>query len=934
MNSPTYEELLAQMVEERETTIEFMRLINQSATTACLLESSAAFFQRRSGYRSVRISLAGDAITADAKAAQPEATASSAAIPLTVGTEVLGYLHLAEPRSQACAQARLALCERLAGQFAVALARTRAEESLRASEANLRGILNASKESVWFFDSEGRILLANQTALDRLNRSASEVLGRDFAEFVSEDLVALRRQQLRKVIESGQPAEHEDRRNGIDFLHRFYPVFDADGRVTHVATFSQDVTRRKQVEAALQAFYDSSPVMMGICELDGDAIVAVYGNAAVAAFLARPPGAAVEATGPELASPAVMDRTWLEYYRRAQQGRGPVRFEAQHATANGPAWLSVTVSFIGAASSGRPRFSFVAEDITERKHSQERVATLARLYEVLSRVNEAIVRIRDEQSLYQQICMIIAEVGVFPLVWIGLVDDAAGAVVPVASAGPGSSYLETLRVELDGELGKGPTGTAVRENRAVVNHDFATNPLATPWRSAALAHGIRASAAFPLRRDGHVIGAIALYANAAGAFDQEHVGLFEALCADLSYALGALAQERLRTQAERALWESERNLREVDQHKNEFLAVLSHELRNPLAPIVNSLYILDHAPPVGEQSTRARAIIGRQVAQLSSLVNDLLDVTRIARNKAQLQKERVELNEIVRRAVEDHRGLFERARITLDLTPAPRPVFLLADRTRVAQVAGNLLQNAAKFTNPGGATRVSVDTDGDDAVLRVRDDGAGMAQETLDRLFQPFIQADQTLDRSKGGLGLGLALVKGLVELHGGSVAAHSEGLGKGSELVVRLPVDAAAPPDCEQTVAPVAHSRRRVLIIEDNSDAADSLQDALLLGGHEVEVAPDGRAGIDKARAFRPDVIFCDIGLPGMDGFAVARTLRADLLLKGTFLVALSGYALPEDLQRSAEAGFDRHLAKPPRLELLEQLLAESPKRSSSGSG
>jgi two-component system CheB/CheR fusion protein len=307
------------------------------------------------------------------------------------------------------------------------------------------------------------------------------------------------------------------------------------------------------------------------------------------------------------------------------------------------------------------------------------------------------------------------------------------------------------------------------------------------------------------------------------------------------------------------------------------------------------------------------------------LVNDLLDVTRITRNKAQLQKERVELNDIVRRAVDDHRSLFERAGIALDLAPSPRPVFLLGDRTRIAQVVGNLLHNAAKFTSKGGSAQVSVATDGSDAVLRVSDDGAGMDSETLDRLFQPFIQADKTLDRSKGGLGLGLALVKGLVELHGGSVAAHSGGLGKGSELVVRLPLDRGAALDHDVKVPPIARARRRILIIEDNVDAAESLQEALLLDEHDVSVAPDGPTGIARARAFRPDVILCDIGLPGMDGFAVARALRADPLFERTFLVALSGYALPEDLQRAAEAGFDRHLAKPPRLEILERLLAET---------
>jgi CheY-like chemotaxis protein/two-component sensor histidine kinase len=362
-------------------------------------------------------------------------------------------------------------------------------------------------------------------------------------------------------------------------------------------------------------------------------------------------------------------------------------------------------------------------------------------------------------------------------------------------------------------------------------------------------------------------------------------------------------------------------LAETDRRKNEFLAVLSHELRNPLAPIANSLYVLDHAPPGGAQAECAKQVIGRQATQLSHLVNDLLDVTRITRNKVQLLKERLELNEFVRRSVEDNRSLFERAGVRLELLPAPRPLPIHADSTRMAQVVGNILQNSAKFTSKGGQTRVSVAVEGGEAVVRVADDGVGMSRETLDRLFQPFSQAEQTLGRSKGGLGLGLALVKGLVELHGGSVTALSEGLGNGAEFTVRLPLDTGAALEVSAP-AHVARARRHVLIIEDNADAADSLSEALELGDHEVAVAYNGPEGIAKAREFHPDVVLCDIGLPGMDGYDVARAFRADEQLKGTFLVALSGYALPEDLQRAADAGFQRHLAKPPSIQKLEELL------------
>ena len=234
-------------------------------------------------------------------------------------------------------------------------------------------------------------------------------------------------------------------------------------------------------------------------------------------------------------------------------------------------------------------------------------------------------------------------------------------------------------------------------------------------------------------------------------------------------------------------------LLEADRRKNEFLAVLSHELRNPLAPIKNSLYILDRAAPGGEQARRALGVIDRQATQLSNLVNDLLDVTRITRNKIRLQKQGLDLNQLVHRAVEDSRSFFERNEVQLSCELGAIPVLINADATRVAQIVGNLLQNAGKFTSRGGHAHVSIAAEAGEAVIRVVDNGVGMAPDTVARLFQPFMQADHSLDRSKGGLGLGLALVKGLVELHGGSIHAQSDGLGKGAAFVVRLPLDTGA---------------------------------------------------------------------------------------------------------------------------------------------
>lgn len=375
---------------------------------------------------------------------------------------------------------------------------------------------------------------------------------------------------------------------------------------------------------------------------------------------------------------------------------------------------------------------------------------------------------------------------------------------------------------------------------------------------------------------------------------------------------------------------SEEALRAADRNKNDFLAVLSHELRNPLAPIRNSIYILERAAPGSEQAKRALVVIGRQVSQLAQLVDDLLDVTRISRGKIELRRTGLDLGPLVRDVAEDQRSLFTESGIHLSFEVPAEPVRIEGDSTRLAQVVGNILQNAAKFTPPEGRVTVTLEAVDGKARIRVRDSGAGMEPDTLGRLFQPFMQADVDLARTRGGLGLGLALSKALVQMHGGTIAATSGGRGNGSEFVIELPTGAGVAPTAEPAAPPQA-ARRRVLVIEDNEDAAASLQEALEIVGHEVEVAHEGATGIDRARARRPDVLLCDIGLPDMDGHEVAKVFRSDPDLRSVFLVAVTGYALPEDRKRATDAGFDEHLSKPMSLRGLEELLSHVPARDHS---
>ena len=379
-----------------------------------------------------------------------------------------------------------------------------------------------------------------------------------------------------------------------------------------------------------------------------------------------------------------------------------------------------------------------------------------------------------------------------------------------------------------------------------------------------------------------------------------------------------------------ALREANLQLAESDRRKNEFIGLLSHELRNPLTPIRNSIYILEKATPGGPQARRALAVIDRQVGHLTQLVDDLLDVTRISRGKIRLQRARLDLVEIVRRSVEDHRAFLEHHEVVLELPNDP--ISVDGDPTRLGQVIGNLLINAAKFTPEKGKIVVGLARTLDSAVLEVADTGLGIDADTLKRLFQPFAQAERSLSQSRGGMGLGLALVKGLVELHGGAVSAHSDGPGQGARFAVKLPLDGKGDDARSGQNANGAHSgKRKVLVIEDNADAAIHLRKALEHWDHSVEVASSGPEGLEKARQFDPDFVLCALGLPGMDGYDVARAFRADEQLKDVHLVATSD-GVPPDMERAAEAGFERHLGNPSSAEAIDEILRAMSRPQSGG--
>jgi signal transduction histidine kinase/ActR/RegA family two-component response regulator len=417
------------------------------------------------------------------------------------------------------------------------------------------------------------------------------------------------------------------------------------------------------------------------------------------------------------------------------------------------------------------------------------------------------------------------------------------------------------------------------------------------------------------------------------------IGLFldDAIAASVSaYSrfLEGAAREQERQEAEReAVREAAHTgeqmelLKETSRRKDEFLAVLGHELRNPLAPLGNALQILHMRGADPPTVAWAQEIVKRQVSHLTRLVDDLLDISRIGRGKILLRQEHLQLDQLVATIFEDYRQAGERAGITVKLEVSPTPLWVVGDRVRLTQVTSNLLDNAIKFTDPGGSVSVQLlrSEDNRAAILTVRDTGIGIEPELLTRVFELYSQGDQSMQRSRSGLGLGLALVKGLVELHHGSVRAASAGTGCGAEFRVSLPLapDSASSEDETGPSRPVVEPLR-ILVIEDNRDAAETLRVLLELHNHQVVVAHSGPAGLESARQFRPQTVLCDLGLPGMDGLAVARALRASPGIGSPFLVALTGYGSEDDQKRCHEAGFDAHLVKPVEVEELQKLLID----------
>src|SRR6202167_379316 len=557
--------------------------------------------------------------------------------------------------------------------------------------------------------------------------------------------------------------------------------------------------------------------------------------------------------------------------------------------------ISLTVSPILDARGVVIGASKTARDITERKRSelllQEGQRYMSMEAEALTRLNERGSRLWRASSLQGGLDEMLAAVMELLGADMGNVQLRKGGVLKIeAYTGFGPELLELFQevsVANDSACAR-----SLKSGERVIIEDVTTDPRVEPLRAAARAAGFRAVISTPLvGGDGTLLGVLSIHFKSArrpSEQDLRRLDLYSRQSSDFIQ----------RFNMEQALRQSEEALREADQRKNEFLALLAHELRNPLAPIRYAVALGKRLGRTPEQQQRADEIIERQVEHMSRLLDDLLDVSRITRGAIELKKSRVELTSVVASAIEAVRPLLDTKRHSLTLDLPKEPLRLETDPVRLAQILSNLLINAAKYTDPNGQIELRARREGTQIVIGVRDNGIGISAEMMPRLFTLFSQAHPALDRSEGGLGIGLALVRGLVGLHGGKVEAHSEGSNRGSEFIVRLPIGAELPaadakPQEDRCASGAA---LKLLLADDNRDAAETCAMLLESEGHRVYQAHDGQQALELAERYRPDALLLDIGMPDMNGYQLAQQIRSAEWGKQMLLIAVTGWGQAND--------------------------------------
>jgi PAS domain S-box-containing protein len=723
-----------------------------------------------------------------------------------------------------------------------------------------------------------------------------------------------------------------ERTDGTRFtaLAHANPIRDKSGQIVAAINLLVDISDRKKAEEAqafLAAIVGSSEDAIISKSLDGRI---VSWNASAERIFGYTAEEAIGSPITLIIPPERRDEE-LAILARLKRGERIEHYETVRVSKSGRRLnISLTISPVCDAHGNIIGASKVARDITAQKQSQDSLVTLR---------DELAAQLADLRRLHEMSVRLSTTLELQPILEETLRTAAAleGADMGLVSLMTAEQSGLTVRTSLGFKPeflamadrlapGRGACGTCFLERRRVVVEDVEMDPIFEPdLLEAARQAGFRGIHSTPLiTRSGKIVGVLSTHFRRPHRPSDREKHLID-LCA--RQAVDFIENARLYDE-----------LRESDRRKDEFLATLAHELRNPLAPISNSLEILRLSDDLSPGAEHVRDIMERQVNHMIRLVDDLLEVSRITRGKIELKKERVELVTIIRSAVETSRPLIETARHQLAISISPEPMTLEADPVRLAQVIANLLNNAAKYTNPEGQIWLGARRDRNDVIVSVRDNGLGIPAEMLPRIFDMFSQVDRTLKRSQGGLGIGLTLARNLVQMHGGQIEVQSGGIGLGSEFLVRLPLAhdigraSAQSLPARGGTAPIELPARRVLIVDDARDSAYVLSKLLGKMGQQVEVAQDALSALEAVRATPPDVVISDIAMPNVDGYELARLLRQEPGLEGTVLIALTGYGQDSDRQAAIDAGFDHHLVKPVGIEALEELLGSLPAKGQAG--
>ena len=822
-------------------------------------------------------------------------------------------------------------------------ARKRAEDEVGrlAAEADRRrrlfdSALSNTADLIYTFDLDGRFTYANPALLALLGRGAAEVVGRNFFDLgYPPDLAARLQRQIRQVIGTRRPVRDDTPYTGTagerEYEYILAPVAGADGAVEAVVGSTRDITDRKAGEreiarlnaalsarvSELQALFDAAPVGINVAS-DPDCRV-IRGNRALAEMVGMTPDSNVSKSRPDAdALP----------YRILRDGREVPADELpmQKATRTGEAVQGETFEFVRAdgtqvaalinavpvrdAAGTVTGAVGVCADVTPLRRAEAAVRASEQRFRLLDAVGEATRPLTDPAAVLAATTRLLGEhLGVTRCAYADVEADNDAFTIRDDWRLPG---VPTTAGRYSLDL-FGPRAAAdMRAGRTLVVRDADTELPPAGGGDTFRAIGVRAIVCCPLVKGGALTAMMAVHSAAPRDWAADEISLVREV-AERSWAhverVGVLAA-----------------LREADRRKDEFLATLAHELRNPLAPVRTGLRLLRDAGTDGPAAARTVDMMTRQLAHLTLLVDDLLDVSRIAGGKLALRRRAVDLGAAVRHAVEAAGPLVDGHAHALSVSLPDDPITLDADFTRLAQVVGNLLTNSAKYTPGGGRIALTAAREGGHAVVSVADTGIGIPPAALPRVFDLFHQVDRELEKTTGGLGIGLSLVRGLVAMHGGEVTAESEGEGRGSTFTVRLPclpVGTRPDPDPDDAPPPASAGRRRVLVVDDNADAADSLAMLLELGGHEVRTANDGLAAVATAETFRPDLILMDVGMPKLNGLDATRRIRAADWGKGVRIVALTGWGQDADRERTAAAGCDDHLVKPVSPDAVARLLA-----------